>query len=350
MSTLKPDIATLSGELKRLAKFSDAPAPAVTRVMLSDTDLAAREFLTELFRAADLHVRIDAAGNIFARWAGSDPNLPAVATGSHTDAIPHSGMYDGTVGVLGGLEAIRTLQRSGFKPRRSIELIMFTSEEPTRYGVGCLGSRLMSGVMSTDAAETLTDDTGLTFREFHRRASGQGNLSDVRLNTGQYNAFVELHIEQGPRLEGAGIPIGAVTAIAAPAALRVTYEGIGGHAGAVLMRDRRDALLPAATLALAVDAAARMLGGADTVGTTGVLDVHPRAINSIPSRTYLEIDIRDIDRHRRDRVLNHVRAARSFLATNTGKKRRSNSSMPIRRRCAIRRLSSPSKLLPPRPV
>ena len=98
------------------------------------------------------------------------PTLPAVATGSHSDAIPHSGRYDGTVGVLGGLEAIRALQRAGCQPRRSIELIMFTSEEPTRYGVGCLGSRLMSGRLTADAAAQLVDADGIAFGEFHRRA------------------------------------------------------------------------------------------------------------------------------------------------------------------------------------
>jgi N-carbamoyl-L-amino-acid hydrolase len=275
--------------------------------MLSDTDLAAREYLVGLFKTAGLKIRIDAAGNIFARWVGSEPNSPAIATGSHTDAIPHAGMYDGTVGVLGGLEAIRSLQRAGFKPRRSIELVMFTSEEPTRYGIGCLGSRLISGQLDSARAAKLTDSDGVTFGQLHERAGGEGTLDQVRLPRGHYDAFVELHIEQGPLLEQSGVPIGVVTAIAAPAALRVTYEGAGGHAGAVLMPARRDALLPAAKLALAVDAAARELGGADTVATTGVLDVHPRAINSIPSRTHLEIDVRDIELARRDAVLNQIR-------------------------------------------
>src|SRR5262249_21659603 len=185
--------------------------------------------------------------------------------------------------------------------------IMFTSEEPTRYGVGCLGSRLMSGVMSAEKAMQLKDSDGIPFGEFYKRAGATGNLNDVLMQRGHYHAFVELHIEQGPLLEKAGIPIGVVTAIAAPASLRVAYEGSGGHAGAVLMADRRDALLPAAELALLVDQAARTIGGADTVATTGILDVHPRAVNSIPSRTYLEIDVRDIDRQRRDKVLQFIR-------------------------------------------
>jgi ureidoglycolate amidohydrolase len=307
MNNIRIDSNRLAAELLHLAKISDAEFPAVTRVMLSDKDLAARKYFTGLCEEVGLKVRIDAAGNIFASWVGSDASLPPVATGSHTDAIPQAGMYDGTVGVLGGLEAIRALQRAGIQPKRSIELVMFTSEEPTRYGVGCLGSRLMSGVMSVEKALQLTDREGVKFGEFYQRAAGQGTLAETKLKRGHYQAFVELHIEQGPLLEKANLPIGAVTAIAAPAALRVTFEGSGGHAGAVLMPERRDALLPAAKLALAVDAAARATGSVDTMATTGVLDVYPRAINSIPSRTYLEIDVRDISQERRDSVLNSIR-------------------------------------------
>lgn len=310
---LSIDQGRLSADLERLAQFSDVPSPAVTRVMLSETDLKAREWLKQRFGQVGWQVRVDAAGNMFARWPGTEASLPAVATGSHCDAIPHSGRYDGTVGVLGGLEAIDALKRSGFQPRRSLELVYFTSEEPTRYGVGCLGSRLMSGRLAANDAGKLKDAEGVSFGELSQRAGGEGTLDDVRLKQGHYRAFVELHIEQGPLLEQARCPIGAVTAIAAPASLRVTYEGSGGHAGAVLMADRRDALLPAAKLAVAVDAAARSLGGPDTVATTGVLDVHPRAINSIPSRTYLEIDVRDVVLDRRDAVLAQIRKQAQIL-------------------------------------
>ncbi len=116
----------------------------MTRVVFSPTDLAARAYVKRLCQEAGLTIREDAVGNTFARWEGSEPNLPPVATGSHIDAIPHAGMYDGTVGVLGGLEAMRALRQAGFRPRRSLELILFTSEEPTRFGIGCLGSRLMA--------------------------------------------------------------------------------------------------------------------------------------------------------------------------------------------------------------
>ena len=304
---LEVDITRCSAELERLAQFSDVPAPAVQRVVFTETDVAAREYLASLFHEAGLAVRHDAVGNIFARLEGREPTLPPIATGSHTDAIPYSGKYDGTVGVLGGLEAIRTLQRAGAsRPRRSIDLIMFTSEEPTRFGYGCLGSRLLSGQLDPAVAAKLVDESGTTLDEARAAARYRDPLPSVRLPRDAYAGFVELHIEQGPRLEKAGIPIGAVTAIAAPAALRVRYTGPGGHAGGVLMADRSDPLLPASQLALEVDAAARESGGSDTVGTVGVLDVHPRAVNSIPRDVMLEIDIRDIDGPRRDRVLERI--------------------------------------------
>jgi ureidoglycolate amidohydrolase len=137
---IRIDSDRLLSELDTLAGFSDAEAPAVTRVVFTPADLQARTWLKHRFQEAGLLVREDAVGNTFARWVGSQPDLPAVGTGSHIDAIPNAGRYDGTVGVLGGLEAIRALQKANFQPQRSIELLLFTSEEPTRFGIGCLGS------------------------------------------------------------------------------------------------------------------------------------------------------------------------------------------------------------------
>jgi N-carbamoyl-L-amino-acid hydrolase len=251
---------------------------------------------------------------MFARWVGAGPDLPAVATGSHIDAIPNAGRYDGTVGVLGGLEAIRALMRSGFRPRRSIELVIFTSEEPTRFGIGCLGSRLLSGLLEASAGERLRDREGASLDEARTKAGFAGPLSAIQLPTGCYSAFVELHIEQGPLLEQHQNQLGIVTAIAAPASLKMLIEGEGGHAGAVLMPDRHDAFLAAAEIALAVELAARESGSVDTVATVGVCEVFPGAVNSIPSRVRLEIDVRDIDQDRRDEVLYVITSSSGKLA------------------------------------
>jgi N-carbamoyl-L-amino-acid hydrolase len=235
-------------------------------------------------------------------------------------------MYDGTVGVLGGLEALRSLKEAGFQPKRSLELLMFTSEEPTRFGIGCIGSRLLGGVIDPQAADGLPDRLhetdpnareGMTLRDVREAAGFSGPLAGVKLPEKYYDAWVELHIEQGPLLERDGIQLGIVTNIAAPASYRYTVEGFGGHAGALLMPDRRDALCAAAEItlsverhALAANAQAKADGqsGVDTVATVGMVSVHPGAVNSVPSRVQLTLDIRDTDVSRRDSVMDALHA------------------------------------------
>jgi ureidoglycolate amidohydrolase len=316
--TLAIDSARLSSEIDALASISDADAPAVTRIVFTPTDLRARAWLIERCREAGLSVRQDAIGNTFARWNGSESASPAVGTGSHIDAIPNAGKYDGVVGVLGGLEAIRALQRDGFRPRNSVELLLLTSEEPTRFGLGCIGSRLLSGTLSPDAARKLKDSEEKSVDEVRHAAGLGGELEDVKLERGYYKAFVELHIEQGPVLESENIPLGIVTSIAAPASARILIEGAGGHAGGVLMPDRRDALCAASELILAVERAARSSGSIDTVATVGMCDVFPGAVNSIPSRVRLSLDVRDTDLVRRDAVMQKVELASREISAKRG--------------------------------
>ncbi len=316
------DAAKLSAELAELANFSDAPAApagtAVTRIVFSEQDRRARAWLKHLASDAGLDTREDAVGNTFFRWSGTDPYLPAVATGSHIDAIPHAGMYDGTVGVLGGLEAIRALRRSGFRPRRSIDLVLFTSEEPTRFGIGCLGSRLLAGVLTPERAATLRDPDGATLDQLREAAGFHGPISAVPLSQGHYSAWLELHIEQGPLLEREGLPLGIVTGIAAPAGYRFEIMGLGGHAGALLMPDRRDALCAAAEVILSVERRTLETGAIDTVATVGTCQVHPGAVNSVPSRVGLELDLRDTDPGRRDEVIAAIRGDIAEIASKRG--------------------------------
>jgi len=305
----------LLSEIEALALISEAEPPVVTRIVFTPSDLKARAWMKARCAEAGLTVREDPIGNTFARWNGSDPSAPVVGTGSHIDAIPNAGKYDGVVGVLGGLEAIRALQKSGFRPRHSIELLIFTSEEPTRFGIGCVGSRLLSGTLSPDAARKLTDNDGATLDDVRREAGFSGELEQVKLPSDYYEAFVELHIEQGPLLEQQHIPLGIVTNIAAPASLRILVEGSGGHAGAVLMPDRRDALCAAAEMILAIESAARTSGAIDTVATVGICDVFPGAVNSIPTRVRLSVDIRDTDLQRRDRIMQTIETKCNSVAT-----------------------------------
>ena len=311
-------IDKLMSELAALAQISAAEPPVVTRVVFSEADLRARAYVKGLCTAAGLTVHEDAIGNTIARWQGSDPELAPIGTGSHVDAIPNAGSYDGTVGVLGGLEAIRVLQQLGFSPRRSIELVVFTAEEPTRFGIGCLGSRMMGNVLTPAEALKLRDKQGRGLDELRGEAGFAGALESVALPPGRFHQFIELHIEQGPFLEAEGIDIGLVTHIAAPASLRINIEGEGGHAGGKLMPGRKDALCAAAELILALESSAKSTGVIDTVGTVGVCEVFPGAVNSIPSLVRLETDIRDTDGARRDRVLDALLAACADVAQRRG--------------------------------
>ncbi len=309
------DSERIQSEIDELAKISEAPPPIVTRVLFSKADCQARAFVQACCSDLKLALREDAVGNVFARWAGEDAGLPAVATGSHIDAIPNAGKYDGVVGVLGALEAIRGLQRAGFKPKRSIELVIFTAEEPTRFGIGCLGSRLLAGVLMPEQALQFTDSSGKRLSDWLGEIYPQaGDVRSVRLVPKCYSAFVELHIEQGPLLELQRIDLGVVEQIAAPATLRLELIGEGGHAGAVLMPDRRDALLAGAEIALAVESAAKESQSPDTVGTTGVFQIEPGAVNSVPYRAVLEIDLRDTQLSSRDVALRRIRENISAVA------------------------------------
>ena len=396
----------LMAELHHLATLTDcplttdaslpAPTQAVTRIVFTPRDLEARAWLISLAHKADFQPRVDPIGNTYIRWEGMDADLGVVGTGSHTDAIPHAGMYDGTVGVLGGLEALRSLKESGFLPKRTLELLVFTSEEPTRFGIGCLGSRLLGGVLDPAKADALPDllsEANLgapsspaassqakvgsqhlpaTLHEVRTAAGFAGPLTDVTLPTGYYHAWIELHIEQGPLLEremlatnsaskGAGPTLkgtgfspeggsrglqapeksteeegvltpeetilGIVTNIAAPASYRFTIEGFGGHAGALLMPDRRDALTAAAEIILSVErhtlaanAAAKEEGhsGVDSVATVGAINVHPGNVNSVPSRVTLMLDIRDTDPERREHTMAALRADIADIESRRG--------------------------------
>jgi len=311
----KIEIDSLLEELTALAKISEADPPVVTRVVFTEADLRARAYVRSLCDGAWLTVQEDAIGNTFARWQGSEPELAPIGTGSHIDAIPNAGMYDGTVGVLGGLEAIRSLRRAGIRPRRSIELVIFTAEEPTLFGIG---SRMMSHVLTPAAALNLRDKQDRGLDELRTQAGFSGAFESVALLQGRFHQFVELHIEQGPLLEQEGIDLGLVTHIAAPASLRIHIDGEGGHAGGKLMPGRKDALAAAAELILALESAAKSSGAIDTVATVGVCEVFPGAVNSIPSHVNLETDIRDTDGARRNRVIDALLAACSDVSARRG--------------------------------
>jgi ureidoglycolate amidohydrolase len=302
----------IARQIEELGDLSDTTPPAITRIIYSENDVRARDYVKGLMAKAGLTVREDAIGNIYGRLDGEDASLAPVLSGSHTDAIPLSGKYDGVLGVLGAVEALKAIKDSGVKLRRSVEALMFTSEEPTRFGLSCIGSRAMCGRLEESTLDSLTDSNGTSFLDACHSADYGKDLSTAEIlkasfvRKGDIHAFVELHIEQGPLLEADELDIGVVTAIAAPASLSIDLQGNGGHAGALLMPYRKDAGLAASEIALAVEASALDTGLIDTVATTGVMKISPGAVNSVPRQAHVGIDVRDIDEERRDAVLNRI--------------------------------------------
>jgi ureidoglycolate amidohydrolase len=325
---IRVDEQRLVDQIRHLARFSDDPNPAVTRILFTENDVLARKYIISLMEDIGLDVHSDAMGSIVGTWMpdseGSHPAQASVMTGSHCDAIPLAGSYDGTVGVLGGIEAVRALKSAGFVPNRPIQVIMFTSEEPTRFGLSCISSRAMAGALSPKELSHLQDSSGIGFMQAARDAGYQADEIqseyDIIRNVSSYSisSFVELHIEQGPELEALDVDIGVVTAIAAPSAFFVSFQGEGGHAGALLMKNRHDASLAAAELALEVEKAVVSTGSHDIVGTVGKWKISPGAINSVPRSAELEIDIRDPDPDRRSKVIHQVKEAAERIASRRG--------------------------------
>ena len=285
--------ARLNQTLDQLGKFGETPE-GMDRLAFSPADVASREYTMGLMREAGLETSIDAAGNIIGRRAGSDDSLPPIAVGSHTDTVPLGGKYDGALGVMGAIEVIKTLAENGRVTRHSIEAIVFTNEEGTRFHRWLIGSRAMAGMLEPEDL-TAVDGEGVTLAE--RMGDIGGDLSRVdeaARKAGDLAAYFELHIEQGPYLYRSGTPIGVVTGITGRGVFELDISGMSNHAGTTPMGERRDALVAAAKLVVQVQ---RMAAEDEIcrVATAGALDVLPNAVNVVPGRATVGVEIRDLD-------------------------------------------------------
>ena len=307
----------LEKDFAALAKFGSLESGGFTRVAFSLEDLAAREWLQQAMMAAGLDVSVDAVGNIRARRAGRE-ELPAVVLGSHLDTVPEGGNYDGSVGVLAALEIVRTLNDLKLVTKRPIEVVNFSAEESSRFGVATIGSKAMTGKLGLTELHRLTDREGFSLYET-LQASGYSpdDIHLAALAAENIHAFLELHIEQGPVLEQKSCPVGIVTSIAAPTRFKVTIEGQADHSGNTPMVLRKDALAAAAELVLGVERIA-MSVSRDTVATVGYLDVAPGAMNVIPGRVELGIDIRDISMANKDRAASAILDLIDMVAARRG--------------------------------
>ena len=279
--------------LQELGHLGESPE-GMDRVAYSPEDIAGRDYTIKLMQEAGLETRIDAAGNIIGRRSGSDDNLPAIALGSHTDTVPKGGKYDGTLGVMGAIEVIRTLQEQGHRTRHPLEVIDFTNEEGTRFHRWLVGSRSMSGLLEQEDLDALDDD-GLSLGPCIADIGGDlSRIGEAVRSPGELAAYFELHIEQGPYLHQSGNPIGVVTGITGRAVFEVEIEGKANHAGTTPMSTRRDALVSASKLVLNIQkmAAEQEICRVSTVGSIKAI---PNAVNVIPGHASIGLEFRDTD-------------------------------------------------------
>ncbi|WCB94586.1 N-carbamoyl-L-amino acid hydrolase [Baekduia alba] len=309
----------LHSAIAELATFNDDPASGgITREVYTPTYARALERVVAWMREVGLEPRLDAVGNLYGSWTGTDATAPRVLTGSHVDTTLNAGAYDGVLGVLGAIEAVRTLRDAGFTPRRTVEVIAWAGEEP-RFGTGCVGSRCAAGDLSRADLDRLVDRDGITMAVALREAGFDPDaVKDAVVAPPTVHALVELHIEQAIVLETHGEPIGVVEAIAAPHDFRIVFEGAATHAGATPMGLRRDALVGAAEAVAAIEEIARGSSSGTTVGTVGVIRALPGAINVVPGVASLDVDVRDSDEPAREAVVAAIVDAARAIGTARG--------------------------------
>lgn len=249
---------------------------------------------------AGMKTHIDNFGNLIGRLEGKDPLLPVLLMGSHLDSQPYGGRFDGVAGVLCAIEVVKTLTENNIQPARSIEVISFADEEGWRFNKGLYGSKGILGKLDPDDIER-KDKDGISRRQALIDFGCDPEMSkEDEYMPGSIFCFLELHIEQGPVLDIGNKPIGVVSGISGPIWWTVKLKGMAGHAGSVPMALRKDALLGAAEITLALNEIATQIPGAPTVGTVGTMNVFPASRNIIAEEVTFTVDLRDIDIKRRN--------------------------------------------------
>ena len=312
---LRIDRDRLWADIEALAAITD-PAQPYTRRSFSPLFLEGRAWLARRFGEAGLTIGIDAAGNLIGGRDGETPGAGAIVVGSHSDSVPAGGRFDGIAGVAAALETARTLGENGVRLRHRLDVIDFLAEEPSEYGISCVGSRGMSGEL-TKRHLAMQNGAGESLGDAIARCGGDPlNIAAARRS--DIRAAFELHIEQGRVLEADAIDIGIVTSIVGVTRLQVTFRGAADHAGTTPMDLRRDALAAAALLVTAVRARAEAMSARDAgyfVATTGILEIAPGAANVVPAAARLVIDARSECRAQMDEFIAWLDAESAAAAT-----------------------------------
>lgn len=291
-AALPLDADRLWADIMALAEITEPERP-YTRRSFSPLFLKGRAWLAERFTEAGLSVRTDAAGNLIGGLAGKNPGSGVIAVGSHSDTVPSGGRFDGIAGVAAGLEIARALRDAQVRLDHTFEVIDFLAEEPSDYGLSCIGSRGIAGALDAKMLD-MTEPHGGTLRAALRRVGGNPDCF-ATARRDDIEAFLELHIEQGIVLETQSLDVGIVTSIAGIRRIEITFEGAADHAGTTPMTLRRDALVAAASTVVSIRRAAERLAAAGPdyfVATVGILTVEPGGANVVAGKCRLVIDAR----------------------------------------------------------
>ncbi len=308
MAALTINRSRLQERIEKLSEIGRTKDNGVERIALSEEDKVGHLLLSEWMREAGLSVRHDHFGNLIGRKEGTDPNLPVIMVGSHTDSVRNGGKFDGVIGVLAGIEIAHLITEAGISHQHPFEVVSFCEEEGSRFNDGIFGSRGMVGKVTQQDLQKIDDNSITRFEAMHYFGFGINPLlieESVR-KQGEIKYFFEMHIEQGPLLESKNIPVGIVSGIAGPAWFKVKLTGEAGHAGTVPMSLRKDPLVGAAEIITEVERVCGIDTSAPTVGTVGRIQCLPGGTNIIPSSVEFTLDIRDIDLARRNEAINQV--------------------------------------------
>jgi allantoate deiminase len=301
------DSKRLERRMTELARIGGS-GTAVSRLGLSADEQRARDLVGAWLTAKGAEVRRDGAASLFARFGREGE---AILVGSHLDSVPDGGRFDGALGVLCAVEAVESLVDAKVRLRRPIEVVAWADEEGARFGVGLFGSTATFGRLTQGVADR-RDRDGVSIGDALRALGEKGDPATARRDPKELAAYLELHIEQGPRLEKAGLPLGVVSDIVGIYHARVTIRGRADHAGATVMTARADALVAASEIVLAVERIAR--GRADAVGTVGEIAVRPGAKNVVPGECVFSLDLRAARDH--DGLMREVLAAVASVASS----------------------------------
>lgn len=294
-----------------------APGEGINRLAFTDADWEGRQYIIDRMTDAGLSVEIDDFGNVIGYKIGKKPDLPVVMVGSHTDSVPNGGNYDGVVGVLSAIEVIRSMIDDGYEHDHTIAVVDFMCEESGRFGNATLGSKAMRGELTVQDLHRLVDKQGISLYEALKGRNLNPDGIENMVYKRPVKSFTEIHIEQGKVLEHERKTIGIVTGIAAPERFYVTIRGNADHSGATPMNLRHDALCGASKIILGIEEIASMQEEPPVVGTVGVVEVTPGAMNVIPGAVKLGVDIRSISKAARNSVVTLVK---EFIDITAGKR------------------------------